>query len=87
MPSCYGAPRPARVWLDRGRTNGPPCAQRAYGATTGRRVARGKPRHLGARRRPGEGAWPKGGARPQVEGRQARDLHDLLQNFVLKCIK
>jgi hypothetical protein len=39
---------------------------RAY-TTNGeeRRVARGKSRRLGARRRPGEGAWAWGGVRPR----------------------
>jgi hypothetical protein len=36
MLPCYGAPRRVRV-----RTGGPPRARRAYGAATGRRVARG----------------------------------------------
>jgi hypothetical protein len=40
MSPCYGAPQPARVQADRGRTGGPPCARRVYGEATGRCVAR-----------------------------------------------
>jgi hypothetical protein len=58
MPPCYGAPWPARVRLDRRRTDGPPHAQCAYGMATGRRVAWGNPKRLGVRRQPGEGVWP-----------------------------
>jgi hypothetical protein len=47
MPPCYGAPRPTRVRPNRGWTGGPPRARRTYGAASGRRVARGKPRRLG----------------------------------------